>query len=79
MKLSIALFVVATIGVLGGAALIGLPALGGAIIFESLCLGVFAWRRDDGQEARPGVHAVQGPGVHGVPTLRDVLERARAL
>lgn len=78
MRLSIALLAIAVVGVLGGAAMIGLPVLGGAIIFESLCLGVFAWLRDDGREAQPGVHRVTEPGLHGSPTLRDVLERARA-
>jgi hypothetical protein len=70
MRLPIVLLLVAAAGVLGGAALIGLPALGGAIIFDSLCVGVWALARDDGQ---PGV-----PQVHSVPTLAQVLERARA-
>jgi hypothetical protein len=56
-------------GVLGGAALIGTWALGLALIFDSLCVGVFALLRDDTGTA---------PSVHQVPTLRDVLEKARA-
>jgi len=57
-------------GVLGGAAMIGLPVLGGAVIFDSLCVGVFALLRDTGQRAVPGAGEA--------PTLRQVLERASA-
>ena len=70
MRLSIVLLLLSLAGVLGGAALIGVPALGGAVIFDSLCVGVWALARDDGQ---PGL-----PQVHGAPTLQQVLERARA-
>jgi hypothetical protein len=69
MRLSIALLIVSLAGVLGGAALIGLPALGGAVIFDSLCVGVWALARDDGQPAVPQVHAAS--------TLHDVLDRFR--
>ena len=69
MRLSIVLLLLSLAGVLGGAALIGLPALGAAIIFDSLCVGVWALARDDGQ---PGL-----PQVRGAQTLGDVLERAR--
>ena len=54
---------------LGGAALIGLPALGAAVIFDSLCVGVWALARDDGQ---PGL-----PQVRGAQSVADILERAR--
>ena len=70
MRLSVVLLLVALAGVLGGAALIGIPALGGAVIFDSLATGVWALLRDDGA---PSV-----PSVHEVPTLAQVLERARA-
>lgn len=70
MRLSKILLVAALAGVLGGAALIGIPALGGALIFDSLALGAWGLLRDDG--ARPG------PSVHEVPTLAQVLEKARA-
>ena len=70
MRLSIVLLLIALAGVLGGGALIGLPALGACLIFDSLCLGVWALLRDDGRSA--------APQVHQVPTLHDVLERARA-
>jgi hypothetical protein len=69
MRLSIWLLIISLAGVLGGAALIGLPALGGAVIFDSLATGAYALLRDDGDRARPSVHEV--------PTLAQVLERAR--
>jgi hypothetical protein len=65
MRLSIVLLLCSLAGVLGGAALIGLPALGGAVIFDSLCVGVWALARDDG---------VPAPQVQ---TVTDILERAR--
>jgi hypothetical protein len=70
VRLSVVLLVLALAGVIGGAALISVPAVGGAVIFDSLCVGVWALLRDDGDRARPSVHEV--------PTLAQVLERARA-
>jgi hypothetical protein len=70
MRLSVVLLLLSLAGILGGAALIGLPALGGAVIFDSLAVGVYALYRDDGRH--------DAPSVHGVPTLAQVLERARA-
>lgn len=70
MRLSVVLLCLALAGVLGGAALIGVPVLGGAVIFDSLAVGVWALLRDDGTRA--------APSVHEVPTLAQVLERARA-
>jgi hypothetical protein len=69
VRLSIVLLLISLAGILGGAALIGLPALGAAVIFDSLCVGVWALARDDGQ---PDV-----PQMHGAATLHDVLERFR--
>jgi hypothetical protein len=69
MRLSVILLLVALAGVLGGGALIGLPALGGCLIFDSLCVGVWALLRDDGRAV---------PSAHEVPTLAAILERARA-
>ena len=69
MRLSVVLLIIALAGVLGGGALIGVPALGGCLIFDSLAVGLWALLRDDG-EASPSVHEVPG-------TLHDVLERAR--
>lgn len=70
MRLSVVLLLCSLAGVIGGAVLIGWPAVGGAIIFDSLCLGAWALRRDDGL---PG----PVPSVHEVPTLQGVLDRAR--
>lgn len=69
MRLSVVLLLLSLAGVLGGAALIGLPALGGAIVFDSLATGAYALLRDDGRH--------EAPSVHEVPTLAQVLERAR--
>lgn len=69
MRLSVVVLLLALAGVLGGGALIGLPALGACLIFDSLAAGVWALLRDDGRTV---------PGVHEVPTLHQVLERARA-
>ena len=70
MRLSVFLLLVSLAGVLGGAALIGVWALGVAIIADSVAVGVYALLRDDGDQVRPGVHEV--------PTLSQVLKRARA-
>ena len=70
MRLSVVLLLISLAGVLGGGALIGLPALGGCLIFDSVCVGAWALLRDDGKHA--------APSVHQVPTLHEVLERARA-
>ncbi len=70
MRLSAALLVVSLAGVLGGAALIGLPALGAAIIADSIAVGVYALLRDD--------DAARGPADAVEPaTLHAILERAR--
>ena len=71
MRLSVVLLIVALAGVIGGAALISVPAIGAAIIFDSLCLGAWAVFRDDGKPAAPQVHEVPA-------TLQQVLDRARA-
>jgi hypothetical protein len=70
VRLSAALLIVSLAGILGGAALIGVAALGGAVIFVSLCTGVYTlFFRDDGTGRQPSVHEV--------PTLAQVLEKAR--
>jgi hypothetical protein len=69
MRLSVVLLLLSLAGVLGGAALIGTWALGLAVIADSVAVGVYALLREDGGRAEPQ--------VHGVPTLHDVLERAR--
>jgi hypothetical protein len=71
VRVSVVLLLLSLAGILGGAALIGVAALGGAVIFVSACTGVYTlFFRDDGTGR-------QQPQVHGVPTLGDVLERAR--
>ncbi len=70
MRLSVFLLLLSLAGIMGGAALIGTWALGLAIIADSVAVGVFALLRDDEGRAAPSVHAV--------PTLQQVLERARA-
>jgi hypothetical protein len=70
MRLPIILLVCSVAGILGGGALISVAALGGCLIFCSLAAGAWALLHDDGTGSRPGVHEV--------PTLNQVLERARA-
>ena len=71
MRLSVVLLIVALAGVIGGAALISVPAIGAAIIFDALTVGAYALLRDDGKPAAPQVHEVPA-------TLQQVLDRARA-
>ena len=70
MRLSVVLLLLSLAGVLGGAALCGTVALGLAIVADSVAVGVYALLRDDGRRLVPSVHEV--------PTLQQVLERARA-
>ena len=72
MRLSVVLLLVSLAGIMGGAALIGLWALGLGIIVDSVAVGVYALLREDGDRVRPSVHEVPA-----VPTLAQVLERAR--
>ena len=69
MRLSAVLLLVSLAGIMGGAALIGLWALGLGIVVDSVAVGVFALLRDAGDRPEPS--------VHGIPTLHQVLERAR--
>jgi len=71
MRLPVVLLVCSLLGVLAGAALIAVWALGCAVIFDSLCVGAWAmWGYDDGEQ----------PAAHEMParTLQQVLDRARA-
>ena len=70
MRLSVVLLLLSLAGVLGGAALCGTVALGLAIVADSVAVGVYALLRDDGRRLVPSVHEV--------PTLQQVLDRARA-
>ena len=70
MRLSVVLLCVSLLGVLAGGWLTGRLGFGLCVIADSLAVGFYALRRDDGT-------GDQEPQVHGVPTLHDVLERAR--
>jgi hypothetical protein len=70
MRTSVVLLLCSLAGVLLGAALIGRWALGLAVIADSVAVGVFALLRDGEGRVRPSVGEV--------PTLAQVLERARA-
>jgi hypothetical protein len=72
MRLQMFLLVASLLGVVGGAFLIAPWAVGAAIVFDSLAVGVWALFHDDGVPERPQVHAVPGS------TLQQVLDRARA-
>jgi hypothetical protein len=74
VRLSIALLVVSLVGVAAGGWLIGRWALGVAVVFDSLCVGVWALLRDDGRG-----EAVGPVQVGQVPVrLGEVFDRARA-
>ena len=70
MRLSVVLLGVSLLGVLAGGWLIGRWALGVAVIADSVAVGVYGLLRETG--GRPGA------SVHEVPSLAQVLERARA-
>jgi hypothetical protein len=70
VRLSVVLLLMSLAGVLAGGWLISPVVFGASVIFDSLCVGVYALLRDDG---RPVVER-----VHGVPTVTDILERNRA-
>ena len=80
MRLSVVLLLLALAGVLGGGALIGLPALGGCLIFDSLCVGFWALRRDDGKPA-PSAELpspLAQPEAHWIPAdVRRFMGMAR--
>jgi len=68
MRTSAVLLCCSLAGVIAGAALIGLWAVGLAVIADSVAVGVFALLRD----------AESRLAVHDVAPLERVLERARA-
>jgi hypothetical protein len=73
VRLSAVLLLCSLAGVLGGAALIGIWALGLAIIADSVAVGVYALQRDDGTGA-PQVHAVPD----GTPSdVRKFIQRVQ--
>jgi hypothetical protein len=68
MRSSVVLLGCAVAVFLGGAALISVAVLGGALMFTALAAAAWALMRDD-------VTAV--PRLHEVPTLAQVLQKAR--
>jgi hypothetical protein len=74
MRLSVLLLCVSLVGVAAGGWLIGRWALGVAVIFDSLCVGVWALLRDDGHGEAAGRAVVGQVPVH----LGEVFDRARA-
>jgi hypothetical protein len=69
VRLSVVLLGVSLLGILAGGWLTGRLGFGLCVIADSVAVGALALLRDDGKTAEPQ--------VHGVPTLGDVLERAR--
>lgn len=69
MRLSACLLVVSLLGVLAGGWLTGRLGFGLCVIADSLAVAAWALFHDDGRTAEPQ--------VHGLPTLHDVLEKAR--
>jgi hypothetical protein len=75
MRLSVVLLCVSLAGVVGGAWLIGLWAVGLAVIADSVAVGVWALARDDGLPG-PQVREVRPATVQ--QSLQRVFDRARA-
>ena len=75
MRLPLVLLAASLLGVVAGAFLIGLWAVGCAVIFDSLALGAFAvWGYDDGKI--PQIHGVAADD--GVPSEeRAFINRVR--
>jgi hypothetical protein len=70
VRLSVVLLGISLLGILAGGWLTGRLGFGLCVIADSLAVGFYALRRDDGT-------GPQEPQVHGVPTLENILERAR--
>lgn len=69
MRLSAVLLACSLLGVLAGGWLTGRLGFGLCIIADSVAVAAWALLRDDGKAPEPQ--------VHGVPTLAQVLARAR--
>ena len=69
MRLSAILLCVSLAGVLAGGWLTGRLGFGLCVIADSVAVAAWALLRDDGRPAEPR--------VAGVPTLHEVLEKAR--
>jgi hypothetical protein len=70
VRLSVILLIVSLAGILGGGWLCGPLAFGIAVMCDSVALGAYALLRDSPDRPEPV--------VTGVPTLHDILERARS-
>lgn len=71
MRLSLALLLVALAGVLAGGALIGIPALGACLIFDSLAVGAWALLRDDGRDVPANVRALRPSAGRPLARISD--------
>lgn len=69
MRLSVGLLLVSLLGILAGGWLTGRLGFGLCVIAVSLAVGAWALLRDD--------RRAEVPSVRALPTLGDVLERAR--
>ena len=69
MRLPVFLLALSLLGVVAGAFLVGTWAVGCAVIFDSLCVGVWALFHDDG---KPAAQAPEAP-----LTVAHILDRAR--
>jgi hypothetical protein len=76
MRLSVVLLCLSLAGVVGGAWLIGLWAVGCAVIADSVAVGVWALFHDDGAGGEPQVREVRPATVQ--ESLERVFDRARA-
>ena len=70
MRLSAVLLAISLLGILAGGWLTGRLGFGLCVIADSVAVGFLALRLDDGT-------GPQEPQVHGVPTLGEILARAR--
>lgn len=74
MRTQLVLLAVSLLGIIGGAFLIGLWAVGCAVIFDSLALGAYAmWGYDDGNA--PQVHGMGDDG--SLAESRAFIDRVR--
>jgi hypothetical protein len=68
MRLSVVLLLCSLAGILGGGALLGLPALGACLIFDSVMVGLYGLVTHDWQVT---------PARPEASTLEAIFERAR--
>jgi hypothetical protein len=78
MRTSVLLLLCSLAGVLAGGAVIGRWALGLAIIADSVAVGAFALRRDDGVPEAPPLQDLQPNAWAMAGSVSSVLERYKA-